>query len=1239
MTISSRSETERPAGPHGAARDLRIYLLGPPRVEWAGRPLPIPRRQTRALLYRLAAQLTGRLSREHLCFLFWPDTPESTARRNLSHLLTHLRRALPAPELLLARDDRVGLDSRRVWSDVGAFERLCATPETLEQAVGLYHDPFLTGFSLPGSPEFEAWTVQERHAREQLYLKALAALIEERTSRGEHKVAIAYARRYMETDDLAEEVHRRLIALYAAIGDRCAALRQFERCAAVLERELGVSPLPETRAVYQAVLEGRSPPGIAPLAQPFWTSPRTAPLGLSPGRKPTGKALPGLEAPLVGRDEALCQLGQAYTRAQAGHGVVVLISGEAGMGKSRLMQEFAARHREQALILAGAGSPGAQALPYQPLAQALRSQIERRDRDRGVSLSLSQISISPVWLAEAARLLPELRTLHPDLPPPLPAEPDEARTRLFEALRRLILKLATGPHPLLMCLDDLHWADSATLDWLAYLGNRLEGKRLLILGVYRNGEVEALGELRHGLARLGVLAELRLPGLEADATLTLLRHLLGPGPDDEALAGRLGQATGGNPLFLLETLRALIEAGWLPGELAGLKDLPLPEGVRQAVEARLGRLSPKARQMLEAGATLGLTFSFELARRTAGRDEMETIDGLDELVIRELLVEQAASYRFHHDLTRRVVEQGLSPMRRQLLHRRAGRALEQLQPDAVVSLAYHFDAGGEAEKALHYHCLAAQRAEALFTWREAEEHHGRVLELLDQLDPDRVDPVCLAQRGQTLTARTHLRFLQGRLAERDADLVALAALAEASGNENLLLQTLTHRARYLNLDGQYAKAIATAKEGLTLTDRLDDAPTRSRFLAQIGFAHYFLGQPRPALTALESALAAAGEEAGPETRGRIVHILGYVYFHLGDYARSLACQEEAYACHQAMGDHNRVAWDGLDIAALYLETGRFSEATQYVTESLTLARRIGARPAEAYGLNHLGLCALYQGDYAAAAERFQQALSIQQEIRSEHGSVAAEEGIGLARYRLGDLAGARYWLERAIERARSIGHRRRLAETLIGLGLVEIADGEPSAACRCLSEAIALARASECWENLAAGLTTLAHAERQLAVSSAEPLAVSSAEPLAVSSAEPLAVSSAEPLAVSSAEPGGDLASALSHAREAVRVAQESTLPVCEMWGEAEVGLALLARGEHAAALEHTERAVALLPQAHEGWIGNEYIHRAHARVLRALNRTEEADEQERQADDIIEAKAGRIPDPELRRRFLEFRR
>jgi DNA-binding SARP family transcriptional activator/tetratricopeptide (TPR) repeat protein len=1173
--MSDRSTDESVSS---APEELRVYLLGPPRVEMGEAVLSIPRRQVRALLYAVAAAPRP-MPRERLCYLFWADRPESKARRSLSGLLTHLRRALPDPDLLLTSGGRVGLDPDRASTDLAAFVRLSDAEggvEGLRRAADLYRGPFLAGFSLTGSPEFEAWMLEQQRAHERRYLNLLIALIEDCAARRAYDAAIAYARRYLATDELAEEIHRRLIALYAAVGDRSAALRQFERCVAILERELGVRPLPQTRAVYESALEDQGLP-MPPAAPDLWST------------------LPGLVVPLVGREVACRNLKEALANAQAGRGRVVLLSGEPGIGKSRLMEAFAAQSGGQALVLTAAAQSGEQHLPYQPVAAAFRSIPDRRALARAVQ---------PIWLAEAARLLPELRDLCPDLPPPLPAEPDEARTRLHEALCRLVLGLAAGSRPLLLCLDDLHWADSATLDWFVCLARRMGERPVLVLGTYRTEEREAVGDLRHSLLRLGLLSEFRLSGLTVESVLQIVRHLIGPRPGSEALSHRLHRATGGNPFFLLETIRELLGAGQLPDDLTALVEVPLPRTVRQAVEARLRKLKPQTRQVLEAAAILGMAFDFDLVRRTAGRGEMETLDGLDEAVARQLLSEHPSGYRFRHALIRQTLEATLGPVRRHLLHRRAARVLERMdlqaaEGGAAMRIARHFERGGEAMKAVRYYRRAARQAEALFAWQEAEEIQSRLLALLDELDPDRSQPDRLALRGQILTARAHVRFLQGRLEDRDADLAALTRLAEESGDRALRLRALVHRVRYLNLDAEYERAVEVAEEGLALAGLLDREGTASRLLAQIGFARYFLGQPQQALAVLESALAAVGEGGSPAMRGRILHILGYVHFHLGAYVRSLSYQRQAYACHQAVGDQNRVAWDGLDIGALHLEMGDFAAARRYMAEHLALARRIGARPAEAYGLTLLGSWELHRGAYLAAAERFREARSMQRDLRSEHGIVAAELGAGLALYHLGQLDQGRDLLRRAIRRARSIGHRRRLAESLVALGMLEIGAGSFDVARVGLEEAVALARDGQCWESVAAGLSARARVERAQ----------------------------------------GNLPGALQRAEEAIDVAQRRELRAFDAWARRELGLALLAQGKPHGALEQTGAAVEALPRAHQAWVGSEEVHRAHARVLQALGRADDARAQTQLAEAAIQAKADLIPDPDRRHRYVQVAR
>jgi predicted ATPase len=330
-----------------------------------------------------------------------------------------------------------------------------------------------------------------------LPLQALAALVEDQASKGEYANAISFAQRYLAIDDLSEEAHRRVIELYALVGDRAAAARQYEHLVVVLERELGLEPLPETQALYRAVQAGKTPRKINPAPSSIKA------YLLSP------------DVPLVGREDAWGALEEAYGRARSGRGQFVLIAGEAGIGKSRLMQDFCDHLQRQCTLLMGAGYPETQISPYQPLVEALRSRL---------SMEPFNFPAYPSWLGEAARLLPELAALHPGLPDPPVSEPGWARARLFESLEMIVTSMAGDARPVLLCLDDLHWADPATLDWLAYVGHHLSACRLMILGVYRIEEAATVAELRSRLARQGVLREVLLAGLDESAVHRLLCH-------------------------------------------------------------------------------------------------------------------------------------------------------------------------------------------------------------------------------------------------------------------------------------------------------------------------------------------------------------------------------------------------------------------------------------------------------------------------------------------------------------------------------------------------------------------------------------------------------------------------------------------------------------------------------------------------------------------------------------------
>jgi DNA-binding SARP family transcriptional activator len=1175
--------------------NLRIHLLGSPIVFWNENVLSISRRLVRALLYRLACD-PGPVGRGHLQNLFWAEVPESVARRNLSHQLTHLRRALPQSQVLVATGNEVWLEAQQVWCDIFEFRKAFQDPEPddslLHHLTNLYRGFFLDGFNLPGCPEFEHWCLLERNALEQQYLELLEYLIGRCTDRGEINQAIKYAQQYLKVDSLCEPIQQRLIQLYAGTGDRHLAIRQFERFSTILETELGVAPLPETKAVYRAIAHDQ-------LKFPPLTSTSAPP------------KLPGTEAPIIGRKDELRRLEEIFSLLDAQQGRVVFISGEAGIGKSRLIREFANGHQDEARLLQSCGQAGEQVIPYQPILNILRTILGiseigagHNSPDISTKLDLPEF-IEPLCLSEISRLLPEIQVIYPELPPPMPLEPESARTKLFDALCRLVLTYAITHGPVLLCLDDMQWLDATTKAWLIHIGRFINRGDcpIMILGTYRSEDAAAVLELRHTLARAGVLVELKLSGLGDSDLLTLQRHIIGQRAGDEMMASQLHQATGGNPFYLIEIIRNMIEEGSLERHLHESTLFNLPESVREAVQHRLQCLSPIARQVLEAGAVLGQTFSLELLRLTSGRNDIEIMSALQELEARILLVEAEQAYRFVHDITRQQVEQSLGDVRKQLLHRRAGRAFQHLTPNADPVLAFHFELGGDLQKALQYHRLAAQRAQMLFAWQVVEFHLGRMLALLNQLDPGCEMSVLIHQRGEALEERTRALNLQDRLTDRNADLEALSDLGEVCDDDSLRLQAIFNRLRYLIMDGDYPQAILAAEKGLALLESgayLGDESdqlrlARSRLLAQIGFAHYFLGKPLEARGLLEEAWSQCEAILEPEACGRILHIMGYIYSHLANYNRSLECQQQAYAYHIKIDNYNLMAWDLIDIGAQYKNLGDQAQAESFLKEGLELSARVGSQRARAYGLTQLGDLERYRGDYGAAMVHYQQVLDMQQAAHYGYIIAAAEAGMGYTRYLLGDHVLSRHWLQRAVQRAQTFGLRKWAAEIMIQLGLVDIAEGDLCQARHHVESGLLLAQDCMSGAGLAPGLAAKARLERL----------------------------------------SGNLTSALALAQEAVSITRQIGLTSCEMWGEIEAGLAYLAKGDPNSALEHTTGAARLAAHAGQDWIGLEEVHWAHACVLRGLNQDQVASLQELNARQVIQAKAEQISDAELRRCYL----
>ena len=655
---------------------------------------------------------------------------------------------------------------QRAWKAAQGFaavpseEQREALITTVQHALSLVRGPFLDGFWLREETAFDEWHEQQQQqwqVRVQFLLDRLSSWQEEGF---ELEPAKATLTRWLSLDPLSEEASRRLMRIHLAQGDPTAALQVYATLRARLAEELRIKPSAETVALAERIRAAQAHRGATPAHPPPTVESR-----------PPGE----LVAPLVGRAAVFRQLVGCYQQAQQGQPQAVLLVGEAGIGKTRLASEFVAWAWAQgAEVLRGHAFELGGRLPYQPLVEALRERLEAENAPEDL--------LEDLWLAELSRLLPELRLRYPDLPAPTQDELS-GKLRLFEAVARLLDALAERA-PVVLLLDDLHWIDGASLDLLRYLGHAWKGhgSRVLLLCTVRSEGLELNPELAAELLDLGrdlPLTQLPLQPLGQAETFELLEALAGENhhspaqhstsengysPELETALVALGDflfaQTGGQPLYLLETLKLLRERHWLVPYLTAEGDFRLapteelvaalaqkesrrellPPSVRAMIQTRLARLSAPARQLVMASAVLGSPSSAKLLWQLAELQVSEGLEALEEAIKSGILREEEAgagrpaSYRFTHDLVRDVVYTELGAARRLVLHQRA-LALLETEGARAAELAYHALSAGEAESAYRYSVQAGDEALAVFAVEDAIVYYEQARALLKAQPP------------------------------------------------------------------------------------------------------------------------------------------------------------------------------------------------------------------------------------------------------------------------------------------------------------------------------------------------------------------------------------------------------------------------------------------------------------------------------------------------------------------------
>jgi DNA-binding SARP family transcriptional activator len=984
---------------------LQIGLLGglQARVEPGG-ALALPTKKAQALLAYLALPAGRAHPRDKLAALLWGGIREESARASLRQALFSIRKALGEVEGALTQDgDALALDAAAVNVDAGRFERAVkdGTPEALEQAAALYRGDLLDGFVLDEAP-FEEWVLGERERLRELALEAFARLLAHQRKSGAAEAAIQSALRLLTLDPLQEPVHRTLMRLYAEAGRRASALRQYQQCVSALGRELGVEPEAETKALYEAILRQRAARGL-PLDA---TAPRLT-------LETTEQRAPGAahDTTLLGRAGELEALGRALEVAAGGEGGVVAVLGEAGIGKSRLVGELVGMAAScGASVLVGRSYESEQILPFGGWVDALRA--GRIGEDTAL---LDRLGLS--LRAELARLLPEAGQ------PPAAAVADIRP--VFESVAQVIALLAER-RPVVVVLEDVHWADEMSARLLAFVGRRLSGRRVLLVATAREEEIAEAPAARQAfddLRRDARLTSLALRPLSRADTLALVRALARSG--DETAVARLGEqawaASGGNPFVAVETVRAQA-AGAALGDGPGLA---LSERVRDVVGRRLERLSERGQALAGVAAAIGREFEFALLQRAAGLTEEETAAGVEELVRRRVLHGLGERFDFAHDRIRDVVYGRLLAPRRKLLHRHIAEALERARVEGAdvepLSLGLHYRDAEVWDKAVEHLREAATRAAVRGAFRDSA--------------------ACSEQA-----------------------LAGVRRLPESRENWESMFEVMSGLRAALIPLGDLERQVETLEELEAIATRLGDRPRLARILASAGYTVGALGEHRRAIEIATRGRALAEETGDILSRCGSDAMMGRAYYALGEYAHTIESAGRAFAsmpegAYERFGPRSYFQMVGgrVWVSMALAEQGHFAEATTRIEEAIAIADRAEAPHERVWSRFGAGRVAFVQGEAERAIGYLEMILPQARSDLSIYISRIAST-LGSAYLLAGRLDDALPLLEQAAAHGESIGFRHGHSLVLALLAHGSLRAGRVDEARRTAGEALGLAR-------------------------------------------------------------------------------------------------------------------------------------------------------------------------------------
>jgi tetratricopeptide (TPR) repeat protein len=819
----------------------------------------------------------------------------------------------------------------------------------------------------------------------------------------------------------------------------------------------------------------------------------------------------------VGRQSELEALRQAIEKARGAHGQIVAIVGEPGVGKSRLFYEFTHSHRTQGWLILESGSVSyGKATPYLPIIDLLKAYFKIQERDdhretrekiTGKLLTLDE-SLKPTLPAFLALLdVPVEDSQWQGLDPP------QRRQRTLDAVKRLLLRESQA-QPLLLVFEDLHWIDSETQALLDSLVESLPTGRLLLLINYRP-------EYQHGWGNKTYYTQLRIDPLPPESAEELLRDLLGDDVALQPLKRLLVERTEGNPFFLEEIVRTLVETKLLTGARGAyrltkaLEEIQVPATVQAVLAARIDRLPPEEKRLLQSASVIGERVPFTLLQAVVEMSEEDLRRSLAHFQAGEFLYEVSLfpelEYTFKHGLTYQVAYNSLLHQRRQALHARLMATVEMLYAERISEqverLAHHAFRGESWEKAVAYLCQAGKRATTRWAHKEAVAYFEQALEALGHLPQSR------ETLEQAIDIRLDLRPSLYSLGDSQATIERLheaETLAETLGDQRRLLRIASDITAYSYMVGDHLRAVETGERALAMAAGLGDFALQVQISTRLGRAYVFLGNYRKAIDfwrwtiaslkgelqyerfgmsafqapssraflALCSAeLGQFNEGIGPGEEGiRIAEAVnypqsiavaygcvGHLYLVKGDLAKAIPLLERAVEVCRTRQVPVRFPWDASNLGYAYLHSGRTAEGLALLEEAVEVGVRIGVLFGQSARVARLGEAYLIAGRMDAAIESAGRALKLSRDHKERGNEAWVLRLLGeiAARKDPPDVNQAEAHYHQAISLADELGMRPLVGHGHLGLGKLYRRTGKRQQAKEHLTTATTMMREME----------------------------------------------------------------------------------------------------------------------------------------------------------------------------------